>query len=377
MRGSSWALALLALALGCADAGTAAPSADSAGSARASAAASGALAPAPTASASAAVNARAVSKALARGRELAAAGKWAEAAAAFEQVVAGDPAHAVGQSELGWARLQTGELDAAETATKRGLELTSDPKLRASLLYNQGRISEARGDLAAAKLSYQGSLALRPNESVSKRLESLGGEKPGPAPAPPPALPCKRAFATVKAACDCLVGELGALGLEGTAARCEAAAIDSPGQSRPLELVRISAEGASVHYVLVDVAGRLWPSAAIKGGVKIKKVLSPRSGDATVASVMFDRSDEKGLRRTTSEVLCVLAGREGAPACPLEIVLAVSELSDGKANSDRSVTLSRGFKSDTEVVVKRQAGPEDLVPRGAIGTFTLPALRVH
>ena len=331
---------------------------------------------APVMSASARPNQRAVAKALARGRELAQEGKWIDAVKVFKEATAADPENPIGFAELGWAELQGGSIDEAAKATQRGLELVRDPKTKASLLYNRGRVEEAKGDKAAAKQSYEASLALRPNDSVQKRLESLGGTAPAPQPIARPAT-CAKTFATLAAACDCLVAERGSFGLpKEEDATCAAVEVESAGGARPLEIVRVSAGAESVLWVLLDVKGRLHPAATIEGDVVPRKLLEPIKGDATIASVLFERTSTLSGKtvRTTAELLCVLGDRKGAPGCPLEVPHAVAELKEKKPDPDRTVTFSRVVKADGTVEVKKQAGPKDLVPSGALGQKTLAAI---
>jgi len=315
---------------------------------------------------------RVVTKALARGRELAKDGKWADAAAAFRDATAADPESPIGFSELGWAELQAGDMEASSRATNRGLELVRDPKTKSSLLYNRGRVEEAKADKDAARKSYEASLALRRNDAVQKRLESLGGTAPAPVPIARPAT-CARTFATLSAACDCLKSERASFGLPKEAdASCVAVELESSA-ARLLEVVRVSAGAESVLWVLLDVKGRLQPAATIEGEVVAKKLLEPIKGDASLNSLLFERTSTASGKtvRTTAELLCLLGGRREAPACPLEVPHAVAELKEGRPDPDRTVTLSRIVKADGHVEVKKQGGPKDLVPSGAIGSHLL------
>jgi tetratricopeptide (TPR) repeat protein len=342
--------------------------------------ASGSAAPSGSATAASSAaqrpNQRVVAKALARGRELAQDGKWVDAVKAFKEATTADPENPICYAELGWAELQGADIEAAGSSTQRGLELVRDAKTKASLLYNRGRVEEAKGDKAAAQKSYEASLALRPNDAVQKRLESLGGKAPAAAPiARPPT--CAKTFATVAAACDCLVTERASFGLsKEDEASCAAVEVESAGSTRPLEIVRVSAGAESVLWVLVDVKGRLQPAATIEGEVLPKKLLEPIKGDATIASVLFERTSTASGKtvRTTAELLCVLGDRKGAPGCPLEVPHAVAELKEKKPDADRTVTFSRTVKADGTVLVKKQAGPKDLVPSGALGQKSLAAI---
>jgi tetratricopeptide (TPR) repeat protein len=79
-------------------------------------------------------------------------------------------------SELGWATLFTGRLDEAEAVLRRAeAGVGDDDRLRAAILYNLGRVAEARHEDAAAIEAYQRSLRLRPHPSVYSHLSGLEG----------------------------------------------------------------------------------------------------------------------------------------------------------------------------------------------------------
>lgn len=314
-------------------------------------------------------------QALKTGRKLAQAAKWKEAVAAFKDAVTGDTPEPRAYSELGWAALNSGDLTVASDATTRGLELTKDPKLRASLLYNRGRIEEAREQKDAASRSYKESLALRDNDTVRKRLESLGEAAP-PAPAPEPPKPlCAQTFSTLRDACVCLLGERAAMGLptQGEAS-CVALPVDTELPGHALEIVRLTAGTETVVWLLADVKGRLQPVTQIDGEeIAPRKLLGPLDGDNTVLSLLFDTtSTETGKPvRTTAELFCLVGDKKGAPRCPLKVPHAVIELVDGHPNPDRTATFSRSLTKDGKVTVKAEAGPKDMIPKGAIGSHTL------
>lgn len=79
-------------------------------------------------------------------------------------------------SEQGWAMLFAGRLDEAEAVLRRAEAGVGDePRLYASILYNLGRVAEARGRDAVAIDAYQRSLQLRPHPSVYRHLSGLEG----------------------------------------------------------------------------------------------------------------------------------------------------------------------------------------------------------
>jgi hypothetical protein len=79
----------------------------------------------------------------------------------------------------GWSKFKAGELAAAKLdvdAALTVLERARDEKGSRSLgacLYNRGRIAEQEGQIVEARELYRRSLAARPNDTVSARLDSL------------------------------------------------------------------------------------------------------------------------------------------------------------------------------------------------------------
>lgn len=143
-----------------------------------------------------------VAAAVTKGRQHAQEKRWADAVASFETALAVTPADGHTLSDLAFAALQAGDLDKAQAATVRALTFVHEPSLRGQILYNHGRVFEARGDKDKAAASYRESLGLRENEIVQKRLSSL--DRPNPAPPKDP-LPCNRSFPTQETLCACLV----------------------------------------------------------------------------------------------------------------------------------------------------------------------------
>lgn len=80
-------------------------------------------------------------------------------------------------SEQGWAALFAGRLTEADAALRHAEQRVGDddPKLRASILYNQGRVAEARNETHAAIDAYQRSLRLRPHSATYQHLVALEG----------------------------------------------------------------------------------------------------------------------------------------------------------------------------------------------------------
>jgi len=138
-----------------------------------------AVAPSPRSAESLSLSERErLSAALAEGRRLHHRHDYEGAMAAFSRaldVLPGDPQTL---SELGWAALFALRLDEAEAALREAevwMGDHDDDRLRASILYNQGRVAEARGQTAAAIDAYQRSLRLRAHPATYRHLTSLEG----------------------------------------------------------------------------------------------------------------------------------------------------------------------------------------------------------
>jgi len=84
--------------------------------------------------------------------------RYDEAAAAFQRALALRNEDCRITNELGWTELLAGDLEAAYRHTTAALKLCEDQPVRGALLYNMGRIAEARGDKAGATTYYQRSL---------------------------------------------------------------------------------------------------------------------------------------------------------------------------------------------------------------------------
>lgn len=153
------------------------------------------------------------------GRKAAAAKRWGEAANGFRQALADRPEDPVALSELSWALLSAGDAPHALEAAELAVGRTTDPKQKASALYNAGRAAEALGDLTRARSLLQASLKLRTNDTVQQRLEHLAAPAVRAAPATELWRGCQ-GLPSAAAVCDCLA-ELPANGSKGDH-QCEA-----------------------------------------------------------------------------------------------------------------------------------------------------------
>lgn len=371
-------LALLVAFVGCGGDGAGPTPSASVAAAPPSASVSARASAAASATSSASAGTKAVAGALTEGRKLAKDGKWAEAVEAFKKGAEVDPPSPLLLSELGWAAFNAQDLELAASATQRGLDAVTDPKVKASILYNKGRIAEAKGDKDVAKAAYEASIALRPSDVVKKRLEGLGVSAPAaPEPVKEEKPICAQSFPTIAGACACLVGQAKTLGFAGAAPSCTAVELTQPDGSpneHPIEVVKLEAEGQSIHYLLLDVGGRLVPVRRIEGDdVVPRRVLLPLKGDASVLGLVFERtSTETGKTvRSTLEILCALPPHAPAPVCPLEVPNAFSEIKNGQADPERTATFVRKVQPDGGVVVKKQGGPDDLVLKKLEGPLKL------
>ncbi len=93
------------------------------------------------------------------------------------------PGHGAALGELGWAAFNAGKLDDAESYTRKAMLDATENGRRGALLYNLGRIHEARGLTAKAIEQYETSLAVRPNPTVEQRLAELRAAPPEASPA--------------------------------------------------------------------------------------------------------------------------------------------------------------------------------------------------
>ncbi len=122
-------------------------------------------------------------RALQAGRELSHAQRWSDAVARFTTSI-GASESASARCELGWAHYQLGQFEEARVQLERGVHLlrnavhrargrqTNRPSTLGACLYNLGRVAE-ESDVPAAAAYYRESIAVRPNTTVSARLEAL------------------------------------------------------------------------------------------------------------------------------------------------------------------------------------------------------------
>jgi tetratricopeptide (TPR) repeat protein len=114
------------------------------------------------------------------GRKAVKAKDYATGITELEAAVAINPFHGKSLGELGWAYFNAGKLDEAHKRLTLALEYADNDASRGAVLYNLGRVAEAKADTTLAIELYTRSLAVRPNDTVAARLTSLGGTAPAP-----------------------------------------------------------------------------------------------------------------------------------------------------------------------------------------------------
>jgi tetratricopeptide (TPR) repeat protein len=113
-------------------------------------------------------------KLLDEGRTLTKADKLDEAMVKYNAALAIDPSNPTVLAELGWAQFKANALDDAQVTTMHALRFAQDDDARGMMLYNLGRIAEARDEIEAAITYYRTSLEKRPgNATVQGHLDTL------------------------------------------------------------------------------------------------------------------------------------------------------------------------------------------------------------
>lgn len=285
---------------------------------------------------------------LKNGRTFSRAKNWPEAISAFEGALAISPDDAACLSELGWAEFNANDLDKAEAANSHALANAKTPALRAPILYNVGRVAEARGDKVAAIRAYRQSLTLRANSEVKKRLTALGtdgGVDPDDELADST---CGKPFSGIAAVCTCLQAKPESRLIympEGVTPLCQQDMIRTPlGDPRVSTLTfgtPPTEPGETMHYVtvretdqtrLLTLLGTDYdPGAAgvhdslhVLGG-------SSRNVGGHVIVVFKTKRDDNNLNwaglencfdHATQETVCAISDDHGGSKCTPEIPIA-------------------------------------------------------
>ena len=117
-------------------------------------------------------------QALQRGRALFNKKNPDEAIKAFRAALEARPGDPAALSELSWVAFTQKDLTGARKAAEQSIAGTRDPIIKASSLYNLGKVEEAEGNKDAAVAAYRESFQLRQHPAVKKRLVALGAEVP-------------------------------------------------------------------------------------------------------------------------------------------------------------------------------------------------------
>lgn len=111
---------------------------------------------------------------LSKGRAAVKSKDYAAGIAALREAKARGPMNGKVLGELGWAYFLDGQLDRAARELELALRHTTATKTKGAVLYNLGRVHEARGEADLAAELYAQSLHARPgNAVVEDRLKSL------------------------------------------------------------------------------------------------------------------------------------------------------------------------------------------------------------
>lgn len=145
-------------------------------------------------------------KHLTEGRRLASKSSFPEAMKEFEKALEVVPGDAPALLDLGWSAFKAGNLDIAKKKTEEALGRTTNPQLKGMAHYNLGRVAEEKKEYKEAVDHYQTSIALRPNETVEKRLAEVAKKGNITIAAKPEAepLPCATPVASIADVCTCM-----------------------------------------------------------------------------------------------------------------------------------------------------------------------------
>jgi hypothetical protein len=315
---------------------------------------------------------KAYRKHLSRGRKLGGEKKWGEAVVELQAALEVIPDDPRASSELGWAAFQAGDYVTARRANSLAARASGDVEVKASALYNLGRLAEATSDRDAAVAYYRDSLALRPSKTVEARLASLGTPLAATNAAAQP-LWCSDGMADADAVCACL-------------AKQEFDYLD-PDPSRTCELDADVVAPADVAIARVQVAmgeyafyllykgptgwvtiadlGYLYEGGAMgilaewdtpkivddtKGGHRLLRVTTvERRHDSDMGL------DEEEQRDTTTETFCVLGE---APTCPLQVPVhltyertRIGNMDDSEIDADAKGLMTPGLPIKDETVL--------------------------
>lgn len=347
-----------------------------------------------------------LAKHLAEGRKLSKKKDYKAAIAELEKALEVSPKDARVLGEIGWAALHDGDLKRAKDANRKALASTAEPKQRAQVLYNIGRVAEEEKDNEAAKRAYGESLVLRDNAEVKKRFEAVGGDvqslgvRFGT---------CTQGHDSIEALCGCLKKHSSELISMDSPATCELdKAAPKLGDPR-LSIVRLrSEEGASDGAILIAKDGSQLRAVAnlgeayepgafgVHNTVEVTGSGTRKLGDKTLVivktSLSHNDSNLAGLELCHDDevvhALCVLGtpttcrpitvemdsgcgpGVEPDPKdMDEETKAAVEEIRKNATQSKAKASYE--IEDSGKVKVKLVEGSADMLPRGTIGELQL------
>lgn len=282
-----------------------------------------------------------------QGRALTKAGKHGEGIELYREILAIEPSNPTVLAELGWAALQANQLDVAQGATSQALTYSRKPEQQGMILYNLGRIAEARGQTNDAIAHYRESLVRRSNKTVQARLDGLLAAATTPPPTPPTE-GIGQIFAGISeldAVCKQLADEEcdNLFTIEEDACACDVYTGDEDegwvllelGESNAVDnYVWFPAIRTSSGWVVMDAIAWLYNPGAFgiweegDWGPQEWKDLLPGGDPEWVLTFTKNRSDtDMGLNEyeTVSSTMTVICAREGAQAwCTRPLVSSFS-----------------------------------------------------
>lgn len=341
---------------------------------------------------------------LSKGRKLGGKKAWGEAVTEFQACLKIIPNDARASGELGWAAFQAGDYDTARKANTVAVQRAGDRNVKASSLYNLGRVAEATGDKEAAGRFYVDSLALRPNKTVSERLAALGKTAPAAGASSTEAPPCATPVADIDAACACLVKQPFDFMDEGAAPECNPIEAKQPDD---LAIVQVDIDWGNAElfllwkgpkgWVVISDLGYLYKGGAfgVSGemeldGVEDRTIAGHRVVTLTMTEHHHDSDmgiDEEEDLDTTTKTVCVLdAG--APPRCPLSVPTRISYvrdrmgiMEDGELDEDSKALLTPGLPIKREVSLDLTIGDDGVakvvLAKGSAGDDVKSVLGPH
>ena len=339
--------------------------------------------------------------ALNEGRKLVKAGDFAGGIAKYEALLAIDPHYGPALGELGWAEFNAEKYDDAQAHTQRALAETDDANKRGMLLYNLGRIAEARGQSEAALGHYQASLAARPNDVVAKRLAELQAVSPTPVddPVGDPAarssglVALATGLADLAAMCGAIEAdslcssascervempagkpEIGMLHADDGMLGCWQPIMSTPSGWVVFEVAMINQHGSEVDQDVDRVTSRIEQNDA---GEFLILEFSDHIYERVWSEADFESEDDEFPDWiSTDREAVIVCRRDGAPACTSAITLR-SQFT-GPEDSGETSSYAASFSLRGDVIVIGEVSTKGVITLGSDGGgwdgyMTLPA----